>query len=203
MVEWNDFQPDEFLIWFDFLIPSSGTGLDLGSGSGKNSLYLASKGLEMQAVDVSRKALNLLKEQAQILGVNVKTFRQDISQFPIEKNKYDVILCLWSLMFFNAPQIQEISHKIIDGLSPEGLLFVSVYTIQDPSYFSAERMLKKIGDRLFESKDRRFLYLFAPGELEGYFKDLQIIFYAEGHSLDLKHSFSHRHGWAQLIARKL
>ncbi|MGB9553175.1 MAG: hypothetical protein ACPL7L_02215, partial [bacterium] len=61
MAEWNDFQSDELLTWFDFLVPSSGTGLDLGSGSGKNSLYLASKGLEMQAVDISRKALNLLK----------------------------------------------------------------------------------------------------------------------------------------------
>jgi len=203
MAEWNELQPDELLTWFDFLIPSSGRGLDLGSGSGKNALYLASKGLEMQAVDISRKALSLLKEQAQILKLNVQTFRQDIFQFPIEENKYDVILCLWSLMFSATEKIQEISRKIIAGLSPNGLLFASAYTVRDPSYFSAERMLKNIGERLFESRDHRFLYFFAPGELEGYFKDLQIIFYAEGHSLDFKHSCSHRHGWAQLIARKI
>jgi 2-polyprenyl-3-methyl-5-hydroxy-6-metoxy-1,4-benzoquinol methylase len=202
MVEWKDFQPDELLIWFDSLIPSTGKGLDLGSGSGKNSLYLASKGLNVQAVDISRKALNLLKEQAQMLGLKVWTFRHDMYKFPIEENKYDVILCLWSLMFLEPIKIQEFSRRLIDGLSPGGLLFCSVFTTQDPSYFSAERMLKRVSERLFESKDQRYLYFFAPGELESYFKDLQIIFYAEGHSLDFKHSLSHRHGWAQLLARK-
>ncbi|MCR4428906.1 MAG: class I SAM-dependent methyltransferase [Caldiserica bacterium] len=202
MEKGKEFQPDDLLIWFDSLIPARGKGLDLGSGTGKNSLYLASKGLEVQAVDLSRKALNLLKEEAKELGLPVKTIRQDICQFPIPPSSFDLILCLGSLMFLDPDRIALLSLKIVEGLVPGGLLFCSAFTTQDPSFFSAERILKKISDRLFEGKDGRHLYFFAPGELESYFDGLQAVFYAEGHSLDLKHSLSHRHGWASLVARK-
>ncbi len=198
----KEFQPDDLLIWFDSLIPNKGKGLDLGSGTGKNSLYLASKGLEVNAVDPSRKALNLLKEEAKELGLAVKTIRQDFYQFSIEPSSYDVIICLGSLMFLSPEKIPLFSRKVVDGLAPGGLFFGSVFTTKDPSYFSAERMLKKISERLFESKEGRPLYFFAPGELESHFNGLQVVFYAEGHSLDLKHSLSHRHGWASLVARK-
>jgi 2-polyprenyl-3-methyl-5-hydroxy-6-metoxy-1,4-benzoquinol methylase len=198
----QDYQPDDLLLWFDSLIPNSGNGLDLGSGSGKNSLYLASKGLQVQAVDISRRALNLLKEQAQIQDLSVRTFKQDMLQFPIEENRYQVILCLWSLMFLEPQKTQELAARIVNGLFPGGLLFCSVFTTADPSYLSAEKILKRVSERLFETKNRGCLYFFAPGELGQLFSDLQVIFYAEGHSLDFKHSLAHRHGWAQLIAEK-
>lgn len=202
MEKGKEFQADDLLIWFDSLIPARGKGLDLGSGTGKNSLYLASKGIEVQAVDLSRKALNLLKEEAKELGLPVKTIKQDISDFPISPSSYDLILCLGSLMFLEPEKIALLSRRVMEGLAPGGLLFCSAYTIKDPSFFSAERMLKKISERLFKGRDGRFLYFFAPGELESYFHGLQAVFYAEGHSLDLKHSLSHRHGWASLVARK-
>lgn len=195
-------EPDDLLRNFAFLLPKTGLGLDLGSGDGRNSIFLAEMGLQMKAVDSSRLALSRLKEKARGQHLNIQTFRQDMTEFHLEPHQYHVILCLWSLMYLQPKQILMLAQRMMAGLQPGGLLFCAVFTDQDPNFSAAQRWLVQVGERLYQKKGWGTFYFFALGELEGLFRDLRLLYYAEGHSSDfLRGSVPHRHDWAQLAAQ--
>jgi 2-polyprenyl-3-methyl-5-hydroxy-6-metoxy-1,4-benzoquinol methylase len=196
-------EPDDLLRNFSFLLPKTGLGLDLGSGDGRNSLFLAQMGLQMKAVDSSRLALSRLKEKIREQNLDILTFRQDMMEFHLEPHQYDVILCLWSLMYLQPQQILTLAHRMMAGLRPSGLLFCSVFTDQDPNFSAAQQWLVPVGERLYQKKGWGTFYFFTTNELETLFQDLRLLYYAEGHSTDfLRGARPHRHNWAQLTAQR-
>ena len=56
-------EPAKVLSDYAYLLPESGTALDLACGRGGNALFLARRGLETHAWDISRNAINELQRQ--------------------------------------------------------------------------------------------------------------------------------------------
>lgn len=77
--------PNEFLASLANRLPPSGRALDLGAGEGRNALFLASRGLDVLAVDQSlvgmQKAQRLANERALQLNTQVADLR-DFDQPP-------------------------------------------------------------------------------------------------------------------------
>lgn len=199
--QWRE-RPDDLLLLHQFLLPEKGIGLDLGAGKGNETIFLARLGLQMTAVDISRLAINRLKERASELNLTIRTFRQDMLQFSIHPDSYDLICSFWSLIFLSPKKIAELASSIAAGLKPSGLFACAVYTEQDPGFFAAQRRLKTQGARHFITHDGGHLYFFSQGELRSFFPDLKVIYYAEGDSLDYNYSSPHRHAWAKILAQK-
>ncbi|MFE9770488.1 class I SAM-dependent methyltransferase [Streptomyces sp. NPDC005931] len=63
-------KPDENLVSYldRGLLPASGRALDLGCGPGRNALYLAARGFEVDAVDLSPAAVDWARERAATTG---------------------------------------------------------------------------------------------------------------------------------------
>lgn len=59
------------------LIPAGGRALDLGCGPGRNALYLAARGFEVDAVDLSPTALAWAGERARAAGARVRFHHGD------------------------------------------------------------------------------------------------------------------------------
>lgn len=60
---------------------SRGRALDLACGQGRNALWLARAGFDVQAVDISRVALEQLQARAQAQGLLVKTHHLNLEQW--------------------------------------------------------------------------------------------------------------------------
>lgn len=71
-------EPDPFLVELADDLPP-GRGLDLGSGPGRNSLWLASKGWEMTLVDASRVALAQAEQRAAEAGGHLFVVGHDVA----------------------------------------------------------------------------------------------------------------------------
>lgn len=72
---------------------SSGLAVDLGAGSGFQSIPLAENGFSVTAIDLSQKLLNELKENAR--GLSVNTVQDDILEFQKHiKDKCELIVCM-------------------------------------------------------------------------------------------------------------
>ncbi len=97
--------------------------LDLGGGYGRNSIPIAKMGHSVTCIDISNKAIAMLKEDAQAAGVKVHTEVSNILSRPILKN-YDVILLV--RLLHNLPS--EDGRKLIDSVqrhtNPNGLNIV-------------------------------------------------------------------------------
>ena len=85
-----DFTPTPLLVEVAELLPP-GRALDLACGAGRNSLYLASLGWQVTAVDSSPVAIRLLRDRARGLDVDARVADLETGDFRIEPAAYDLI----------------------------------------------------------------------------------------------------------------
>lgn len=89
--------PSEFLVEFAAQLPTTGRALDLACGRGRNAVWLARRGLTVDAIDISSIALAKTMTLATRHGVanRVRTIEHDLAAgLPRVDGEYDVVMCL-------------------------------------------------------------------------------------------------------------
>ncbi|MEJ2859649.1 class I SAM-dependent methyltransferase [Actinomycetospora flava] len=107
--------PPGALVGREHLVPASGRALDLACGRGTVAVWLARRGLEVDAVDVSPVGLAAGRAQAP----EVHWIRADLDDGLPVTGPYDVIVC----QRFRDPALHP---ALIGALAPGGLLVISV-----------------------------------------------------------------------------
>ena len=131
-----------------------GLALDVACGAGKNSIYLAQNGFEVESYDISKVALATLTEQNY---KNITTFCQDLDGFIPINNRYDFIVMTNFLD-------RELISNLIRGLKTNGVLFIETYMHHE----------------LNEKKSSNPAYLLSEGELKTFFDDsYKVLDYSE------------------------
>ena len=138
------------------LLPQTGRALDLACGLGVNALFLAAKGLDTWAWDISSVAIQALQDAANERRLNVHAQVRDIVENPPEPSRFDVILVHHFLD-------RQIVPDLISALRLGGVLFYQTFT---------HTKIAPIGPRN-ES------YLLNENELLKLFLPLQILAYRE------------------------
>lgn len=78
--------PDENLVgYFEKGCLKPGRALELGCGPGRSAIYLAQRGCTVDAVDLSREALNWGEERARQLKLPIRFIHKNIFDLDIEK----------------------------------------------------------------------------------------------------------------------
>ena len=118
--------PNEFLASMADRLPATGDALDIGAGEGRNALFLASRGLNVLAVDQSEVGMQKAQRLAQARGLTLRTQAADLQHFDAEPNSFDVIT-----FYFRAPPGNAPSHWCTCGLlrwlKPGGLFLLEAY----------------------------------------------------------------------------
>lgn len=115
-------QPDEELLACRLVLPCSGQALDLACGLGKNSLYLAQRGLQVTALDVSVQGLDKLSQAAQKLGLGsrISPVLADLDDYELKASSFDVIVVV---RFLN----RDLFAAIRDAIRPGGVLLYKTF----------------------------------------------------------------------------
>ena len=108
----------------DAELPRAGRGLDVAAGAGRMSLYLARRGLDVTAVDVSPVGLTLAREAARDEGVKIATAVRDLERQGLPEGTWDVIACF----HYRQP---DLFASIARALGPGGVLVAEVATISN------------------------------------------------------------------------
>ena len=66
--------------------------LDIACGNGRNAVFLAKKGYDVDAVDVSKVALEMARKRADENNVEVNWILSDLNIFQFVENEYDLIV---------------------------------------------------------------------------------------------------------------
>lgn len=114
--------PDEELIRYADLLPTSGLALDLACGLGKNALFLAQQGLDVIALDGSSKGLAVLDQAANTLGLSARlqTLQADLDVYALPAAHFDLIVVV---RYLNSSLFPAISA----ALKPDGVLFYKTF----------------------------------------------------------------------------
>jgi dihydroneopterin aldolase len=155
--------PARFLIQQLHRLPK-GRVLDVAAGSGRNALYLASHGFQVDALDRDEERLANLAAMAKhrnlpnlsVQRVDLERTTDDRPEFP--KNTYDVILVFFYLH-------RPLFPWLIEALRPNGVLIYETFTIDN--YFRHHH-------------PRRWEFCLAQNELLRLTSELRVLSYDEG-----------------------
>jgi len=86
-------EPSRFLVGLDPLLPRRGRALDLAAGAGRHALWLAARGLDTTAVDISDEGLALAARAAAARGLTLHTVCADLEVAPPPAGPWDLVLC--------------------------------------------------------------------------------------------------------------
>ncbi len=196
-------EPDEALEEHIGLIPV-GRALDLGVGEGRNALWLAGRGFDVEGIDSSEAAVRKFLDLAEQAGLTVQGTAADLRQFPIPLETYKLILSTATLHFLRPTDLWVVIDKIKQGLAPGGVAYLTAFTTDDPGFGRhRENGTPEVEPNTFWLE--RFntpLHYFEPGELKRLFHDFELLHYVEERTLDTSHDEPHYHSGATLIARR-
>ncbi|MCR4290065.1 MAG: methyltransferase domain-containing protein [Candidatus Scalindua sp.] len=138
-----------------------GKALVLAMGEGRNAVFLAGNGFDVDGCDISEKAIEKTKLFARESGVTLNAFVADLEEYKIPVNTYDLITCFYYTQRSLIPPIKE-------GLKKGGMVMFETYSI----------------DQLKYGKDapgpKNPAYLLKHNELLNSFRDFRILYYREG-----------------------
>ena len=135
-----------------------GRALCLAAGAGRNAVYLAQKGYEVTAVDISSRGLEWCRNLARRRGVHLDTLEADLRAYDPGLEQYDLI----TAFYYFQP---EIFPRIKAALKPGGHFIMET--------FSIDQLGRTPGPR-------NPAHLVKPGELLSAFSDFRIRYYEEG-----------------------
>ncbi len=141
----------------DYLLPASGTALDLASGIGANAIYLAKKGLKTQAWDISDEAIRKINAYAKENKLPLSGKIKNLVEGPLKEASFDVIIVVHYLD-------RELATDIINALNPGGLLFYQTFTLEKTTFAGPK-------NPDFLLKPNELLSLFAPLRVISYRED--------------------------------
>jgi len=136
--------PSEFLVEFAAKLPATGRALDLACGRGRNAVWLARRGFDVDAVDVSTIALAKAMSLAGRHGVadRVHTIEAELSTaLPPLTGPYDVVMCL----HFRSPAIWPAMRELV---APGGVLLIETLARHPSNLDVAPEFLGEPGELL-------------------------------------------------------
>lgn len=101
--------------------------LDLGCGSGRHTVYLAKKGFEVYAFDISKDGVKKTKAWLEKEGLEVDVRVLEMTKrFPYKNNFFDAIISTQVINHNRLRDIKKTVNQIRRVLRPKGLLFVTL-----------------------------------------------------------------------------
>jgi tellurite methyltransferase len=171
--EHNNYAPAQFLVENIALLPR-GRALDVAMGSGRNSVYLAKMGFQVEGVDRSAEAV---QDALQLAAQNSVTIRAEISDlendYQVKPETYEVVICFNYLQRSLIPQIKS-------GIKKGGMVVYETYIIDQTRF----------------GRPHNPDFLLRYNELLDKFRDFRCLRYREG-------IFDNSQAIASIIAQKL
>ena len=159
---------------------SAGRVLDVASGAGRNSLFLAARGFQAHAIDISRNALQRLADDAAAQGLDVTTEVWDFDDgVPPDLPRFSNLLVI---RYLNLALLS----SLLERLEPGGLLICEV-------------LFAGLADDQPTNGPKASRFRVAPGELAEVAGGMEVMHYYEGAVTDPDGSTSHV---AQVVARQ-
>ena len=153
-------EPDPFLIQlqdYEELFPAGGHALDVACGAGRNAVWLARKGWNVTACDISLEGLRRAQDLARMHGVQLNLFCQDLESAALPPDHFDLVVCFFYLH-------RELFPLLRTALRPKGLVVYKTYTTDQ---------------QRFPGRPRHPLHLLRPQELLEHFRGFRILLYQE------------------------
>jgi len=133
-----------------------GRALDVACGAGRNAIFLAQAGYQVDAVDISHEGLKLASQQADNQGLSINWIEQDLDKPYQFDTNYDLILVMWYVDL-------ELISRLCGCLAPGGYLLCEEHLVTDHEVIGPANLNFRV----------------APGDLTQAVSSLDVLLYQE------------------------
>jgi len=96
--------------------------LELGCGDGVNAVFMASRGCQVTAVDISPTALGMAREKQREAGVEIQFIEGDVFALDLPRESYDFVFDRGMFHHVQVFHFEDYKHLVADRLVPGGHL---------------------------------------------------------------------------------
>lgn len=153
-------EPNAWLCEHVGSLPTAGRVLCVADGEGRNSVWLAQQGFQVDAFDVASRAVEKARGFAQRQGVSVNLSVAGVDGFPWPEAAYDGVVAIF-VQFADSETRARLFERIVRSLKPGGVLVLQGYTPKQLDYRTG-------GPPILS-------HLYTRALLESAFRDLSII----------------------------
>ena len=179
-IRWHSDKPDQELI---DLIENSGIEtrciLDVGCGAGTDAIYLASKGSQVTAIDISYEAVRVARERAKKAGVKINFISGNFLDVGFDNESFDFINDRGCFHHMNPLARENFARKISDVLKSNGYYFLRCWSDK-------------------EEESERGPYRLSKGDIEPIFSE----FFEVGEIKDFRFGGKGARGYACLMRKR-
>ncbi|MCH7739299.1 MAG: methyltransferase domain-containing protein [Chloroflexi bacterium] len=156
-----------------------GRALDIPSGTGRNALYMAENGFEVDAVDISGSALEILNESARERGLRIRCHEIDLDQGSPPEPPYQLLV---SCFFLNRNIIPRMKEWVADN----GFIVFEQHMVTPLEVHGPSTQQWRV----------------QPNELLRLFADFRVVHYEEGIFTHQRDGAERTNALARLVACK-
>lgn len=98
--------------------------LDIGSGPGNESIFLAKQGMKVIGLDLNPEAIGLAKKLAKLQNVDVKFVQGDALKLPFKDQAFDVVNDTFVFHHFESSIRRQYAREISRVLKPGGIFIL-------------------------------------------------------------------------------
>lgn len=108
--------------------------LDLGCGTGRHTIFLASSGFDVTATDISEHGVAATRKKALEKGLEIETFCHDMRKIPFEDSTFDAVLCVWTSGHGLFADMVTHKNEMVRVTKPGGFIFADYVSKEDEYY---------------------------------------------------------------------
>ena len=158
----DEIKYEDWLDRFEDIVTSCKTPiLDLGCGSGNNTLYLINKNKKVVAADLSSNAIENIKKNFPEV-VDAKCFNM-LDGMPFDDNSFEVVIADLSLHYFKKEDTEKVINELKRILTNNGHLIIRVNSINDVNHGAGQGL--EIEKHLFQTQDGRLKRFFDEEDI--------------------------------------
>ena len=106
--------------------------LELGCGTGSNAIWLATKGFEVTATDISSEAISIARDKATKANETVNFMVMDILQESLPEEKYDFVFDRGCFHSFDGEERDTFAKSVYTCLKPAGIWLSLIGSADSP-----------------------------------------------------------------------
>jgi ubiquinone/menaquinone biosynthesis C-methylase UbiE len=115
-------EPSDFIDKFVSFLPKGAKVLDVGCGTGTDSLYLKKKGLKVEGIDLSKKMIKIAKERAP----QIKFALMDMRSLKYPEDFFDGLFVAYSLIHIPNKDIPKTLEELKRVLKKGGIAYFAL-----------------------------------------------------------------------------
>ena len=181
-------EPEATLVDFSPRLPAGAVVLDIGAGQGRNTLYLARRGVEVHALEPSVVAAEALRRQVAESEFPAEIFTNTFEEFAPAVDHYAGILVFGLTPDLAWSAIGELVKSVRSWGAPGSLLWITGFTTDDPAHDRIRATWTTIGSNSYRKADGHLRTYLEPGQILGLLPDYTVLHHWEGLGPE------HRHG---------